>query len=192
MLDTIQAQRGGQRRCRLAGFTRISHAPVTISLFAGQSLLRWCPELDRYASHWRPQDVEVSPGERCCSCAAGGHQRNGTPRRRHVSSQNPGISAAGRALGRTALDPASGPAAIGGMLQAGNLEDDCGDETTGARSRLSEAVSDITKLAQRARGTRGDCEARGGRIGSRCPRTRHRRLSPAESGSSRGKLNPEL
>ena len=33
------------------------------------------------------------------------------------------------------------------MLQAGNLEDDCGDETTGAQSRLSEAVSDITKLA---------------------------------------------
>jgi hypothetical protein len=35
-----------------------------------------------------------------------------------VSSPNPGISAAGEALGRTALDPSSGPAAIGGMRES--------------------------------------------------------------------------
>ncbi len=65
-----------------------------------------------------------------------------------MSSQNPGISAAGRALGRTALNPASGPAAIGGMLQAGNDEDDLREvDPSGARSRLTKAISDITKLA---------------------------------------------
>lgn len=65
-----------------------------------------------------------------------------------MSSQNPGISAAGRALGRTALNPASGPAAIGGMLQAGNVEDDAWDvDPSGTRTRLTKAVSDITKLA---------------------------------------------
>lgn len=70
------------------------------------------------------------------------------PERPHMSSQNPGISAAGRALGRTALNPASGPAAIGGMLQAGNVEDDVWDaDPSGARSRLTKAISDITKLA---------------------------------------------
>jgi hypothetical protein len=35
-----------------------------------------------------------------------------------VSSPNPGISAAGEAAGRTALDPTSGPAAIGGMRES--------------------------------------------------------------------------
>ncbi len=65
-----------------------------------------------------------------------------------MSSQNPGISAAGRALGRTALNPASGPAAIGGMLQAGHLEGDAWEgELSDVRSRLSRAISDITKLA---------------------------------------------
>jgi hypothetical protein len=37
-----------------------------------------------------------------------------------VSSPNPGISAAGEAAGRTALDPSTGPAAIGGMLSPGD------------------------------------------------------------------------
>jgi hypothetical protein len=70
-----------------------------------------------------------------------------------MSSQNPGISAAGRALGRTALNPASGPAAIGGMLQAGDLENDSWEDhpwevdPSDVRSRLAKAISDITKLA---------------------------------------------
>ena len=65
-----------------------------------------------------------------------------------MSSQNPGISAAGRALGRTALDPASGPAAIGGMLQAGQREDASSDiDHQDVRSRLAKVISDITKLA---------------------------------------------
>jgi hypothetical protein len=65
-----------------------------------------------------------------------------------MSSQNPGISAAGRALGRTALNPASGPAAIGGMLQTGQPEDDArAIDLSDVRSRLAKAISDITKLA---------------------------------------------
>ena len=39
-----------------------------------------------------------------------------------MSSPNPGISAAGEAAGRTALNPATGPAAIGGMLSPGESE----------------------------------------------------------------------
>jgi hypothetical protein len=65
-----------------------------------------------------------------------------------MSSQNPGISAAGKALGRTALNPASGPAAIGGMLQVGDLDEDPSDlDLVGVQSRLAKAVSDIAKLA---------------------------------------------
>lgn len=66
-----------------------------------------------------------------------------------MSSQNPGISAAGKAAGKTALNPASGPAAIGGMLQAGaELDDDLSDfDLAKVQSRLARAVSDIAKLA---------------------------------------------
>jgi hypothetical protein len=65
-----------------------------------------------------------------------------------MSSQNPGISAAGKAAGKTALNPAAGPAAIGGMLQAGDLAEDPSDfDLTGVQSRLAKAVSDIAKLA---------------------------------------------
>jgi hypothetical protein len=66
-----------------------------------------------------------------------------------MSSQNPGISAAGKAAGKTALNPASGPAAIGGMLQAGaELADDLSDfDLTEVQSRLAKAVSDIARLA---------------------------------------------
>jgi hypothetical protein len=39
-----------------------------------------------------------------------------------MSSPNPGISAAGEAAGRTALDPSTGPAAIGGMLSPGEAD----------------------------------------------------------------------
>jgi hypothetical protein len=39
-----------------------------------------------------------------------------------MSSPNPGISAAGEDLSRTALDPSAGPAAIGGMLSPGEGE----------------------------------------------------------------------
>jgi len=66
-----------------------------------------------------------------------------------MSSQNPGISAAGKAAGRTALNPAAGPAAIGGMLQAGGVVDDdlSGIDLVTVQSRLAKAVSDIAKLA---------------------------------------------
>jgi hypothetical protein len=39
-----------------------------------------------------------------------------------MSSPNPGISAAGEAAGNAALDPSTGPAAIGGMLSPGEGE----------------------------------------------------------------------
>jgi hypothetical protein len=65
-----------------------------------------------------------------------------------MSSQNPGISAAGRAAGKTALNPAAGPAAIGGMLQAGDLAEESSDlDLSVVQSRLAKAVSDIAKLA---------------------------------------------
>ena len=67
-----------------------------------------------------------------------------------MSSPNPGISAAGEAAGRTALNPSTGPAAIGGMVVPGEAEPDppvprrvpSADE-----ERLTTAVSDIAKLA---------------------------------------------
>jgi hypothetical protein len=77
-----------------------------------------------------------------------------------VASPNPGISAAGEAAGRTALNPSAGPAAIGGMLVPGEEEPEA--ETSDAievhtekptevltemETRLSSAVSDLTKLA---------------------------------------------
>jgi hypothetical protein len=65
-----------------------------------------------------------------------------------MSSVNPGISAAGEAAGRTALDPSSGRAAIGGMLQVGEIPEDAepADPAT-VQSRLSAVVSQIAKLA---------------------------------------------
>ena len=67
-----------------------------------------------------------------------------------MSSPNPGISAAGEAAGRTALNPSTGPAAIGGMVVPGEAEPDppvpqrvpSADE-----DRLTTVVSDIAKLA---------------------------------------------
>jgi hypothetical protein len=71
-----------------------------------------------------------------------------------MSGVNPGISAAGEAAGRTALDPSAGRAAIGGMLSVGEME--VSDEETPDRStpqgRLSSAISDITKLAAALQG----------------------------------------
>jgi hypothetical protein len=81
-----------------------------------------------------------------------------------VASPNPGISAAGEAAGRTALNPSAGPAAIGGMLVPGEEEpevekSDAADGPTDVhpevptevlsemQSRLSSAVSDLSKLA---------------------------------------------
>jgi len=66
-----------------------------------------------------------------------------------MSSQNPGISAAGKAAGMTALNPAAGPAAIGGMLQPGEVADDDRSDLDLAKvqSRLAKVVSDIAKLA---------------------------------------------
>jgi hypothetical protein len=63
-----------------------------------------------------------------------------------MSSPNPGISAAGEAAGRTAQNPSSGPAAIGGMLSEGEPEVEPSDDVT-LRSRLKTAISDIAKLA---------------------------------------------
>jgi hypothetical protein len=92
-----------------------------------------------------------------------------------MASPNPGISAAGEAAGRTALNPSAGPAAIGGMLVPGEEEPESEVELrrpeptatpteatatateaqkdvqaevpTEMQSRLSSAVSDISKLA---------------------------------------------
>lgn len=65
-----------------------------------------------------------------------------------MSSVNPGISAAGEAAGRTALDPSSGRAAIGGMLSVGEIpeEAETPDPAT-LQTRLSAVVSQIAKLA---------------------------------------------
>jgi hypothetical protein len=60
-----------------------------------------------------------------------------------MSSPNPGISAAGEAAGRTALNPATGPAAIGGMLVPGP---EPSAFAVSLQNRLSTAVSDVTKL----------------------------------------------
>jgi hypothetical protein len=77
-----------------------------------------------------------------------------------MASPNPGISAAGEAAGRTALNPSAGPAAIGGMLVPGEEEPEVEtsdatdvpadvptDVPTEMQARLSSAVSDLTKLA---------------------------------------------
>jgi hypothetical protein len=64
-----------------------------------------------------------------------------------MPSPNPGISAAGEAAGRTALNPSAGPAAIGGMLVPGEEPDVETSEQTELEIRLSTAVSDIAKLA---------------------------------------------
>jgi hypothetical protein len=77
-----------------------------------------------------------------------------------MASPNPGISAAGEAAGRTALNPSAGPAAIGGMLVPGEEEPEVetSEATDGQadvptevltemETRLSSAVSDISKLA---------------------------------------------
>jgi hypothetical protein len=64
-----------------------------------------------------------------------------------MASPNPGISAAGEAAGRTALNPSAGPAAIGGMLVPGEEPEVEPTESMKLQKRLSSAVSDITKLA---------------------------------------------
>jgi hypothetical protein len=61
-----------------------------------------------------------------------------------VSSPNPGVSAAGEAAGRADLNPATGPAAIGGMLVPGP---EPSAQAVLLQCRLTSAVSDITKLA---------------------------------------------
>jgi hypothetical protein len=64
-----------------------------------------------------------------------------------MSSVNPGISAAGEAAGRTALDPSAGRAAIGGMWSIGEIPDTASPGPGTLRTRLSMVVSEITKLA---------------------------------------------
>ena len=64
-----------------------------------------------------------------------------------MASANPGVSAAGEAAGRSALNPFAGPAAIGGMLVPGDEPDVEPSEQMKLHARLSTAVSDITKLA---------------------------------------------
>jgi hypothetical protein len=73
-----------------------------------------------------------------------------------VTSPNPGISAAGEAAGRTALDPSSGPAAIGGMresepepqppVQPRNHTPAYKRVRSAEEDRLTDAVTDITRL----------------------------------------------
>jgi hypothetical protein len=78
------------------------------------------------------------------------------PAEPHMSSVNPGISAAGEAAGRTALDPSTGRAAIGGMLSVGEIPDtDLPDPST-LQTRLSMVVSEITKLADAIQGLKID------------------------------------
>jgi hypothetical protein len=74
-----------------------------------------------------------------------------------VSSPNPGISAAGEAAGRTALDPSSGPAAIGGMRETEpepqapvhpRLHTPAYKRVRSAEEdRLTTVVTDLTRLA---------------------------------------------
>jgi hypothetical protein len=73
----------------------------------------------------------------------------GGGRRRGASSSglNPGVSAAGSAAKRTALDPSAGPAAIGGMLSLRSSAVPPVPTASPAQSRLTTAVTDITKLA---------------------------------------------
>jgi hypothetical protein len=78
-----------------------------------------------------------------------------------MSSVNPGISAAGEAAGRTALDPSSGRAAIGGMLSVGEIPDGETPDTempdpANLQTRLSTVVSEITKLADALQGLKID------------------------------------
>ena len=74
-----------------------------------------------------------------------------------VSSPNPGISAAGEAAGRTALDPSSGPAAIGGMRESEpepqpvvhqrNHTPAYKRVRSAEEDRLTTVVTDLTRLA---------------------------------------------
>ena len=68
-----------------------------------------------------------------------------------MSSPNPGISAAGEAAGRTALNPSTGPAAIGGMVVPGESEPAPlvpRRVRSASEDRLTTVVSDITKMAR--------------------------------------------
>jgi len=68
-----------------------------------------------------------------------------------VSSPNPGISAAGEAAGRTALNPSTGPAAIGGMVVPGESEPAPPVPRrvrSASEDRLTTVVSDITTMAR--------------------------------------------
>jgi hypothetical protein len=68
-----------------------------------------------------------------------------------VSSPNPGISAAGEAAGRTALNPSTGPAAIGGMVVPGETEPTPPVPQrvrSASEDRLTFVVSDIATLAR--------------------------------------------
>jgi hypothetical protein len=72
-----------------------------------------------------------------------GGRRRGAP----TSGLNPGISAAGSAAKRTALDPSAGPAAIGGMLSLRNNALAPSQAASPLQARLTAAVTDITRLA---------------------------------------------
>jgi hypothetical protein len=73
-----------------------------------------------------------------------------------VASPNPGISAAGEAAGKTALNPSTGPAAIGGMVVPGEAEPEPEPpvyrrDPSDGEERLSAVVSDLSKLASAMR-----------------------------------------
>lgn len=68
-----------------------------------------------------------------------------------MSSPNPGISAAGEAAGRTALNPSTGPAAIGGMVVPGEAEPTPPVPQrvrSASEDRLTTVVSDIATMAR--------------------------------------------
>lgn len=83
-------------------------------------------------------------------------QNGEAPAEPYMSSVNPGISAAGEAAGRTALDPSSGRAAIGGMLSVGEIPDTDMPNPSALQTRLSMVVSEITKLADAIQGLKFD------------------------------------
>jgi hypothetical protein len=78
-----------------------------------------------------------------------------------VSSPNPGISAAGEAAGRTALNPSTGPAAIGGMRESEPEPQPPVQQRThtpaykrvrsAEEEQLTTAVTDIMRLAMALR-----------------------------------------
>ena len=94
---------------------------------------------------------EMSPRERRDRLPSGARaarrRSNRKQRSKDMASANPGVSAAGAAARRTALDPSAGRAAIGGMLSVSDtFGEGCADPAA-LQTRLTSVVSDVAKLA---------------------------------------------